>query len=129
MIRKSQSGIEFLIISGAVMFMFVVFFVAIQSNTSEREKDRENLLVKNLALSVQDEINLATEASDGYSRDFRIPKTILGGDYDISLVENSVYIKTNRVAISLEIGKVIGDIKKEDNRIRKENGEVYLNEP
>jgi hypothetical protein len=128
MIRQSQSGMEFLIIAGAVMFFFTIFFVAVQTSTSEREKEKEVLLSNNLALSVQDEISLAAESSDGYTRRFTVPEKMLGGDYEISLVEGRVYIKTDTNAISLKIENITGEIKKGENIIKNEKGRVYLNQ-
>jgi len=125
--NKTQSGLEFLIVSAVVLFFFVIFFVAIQTNTEERNKEKELMLVNNLALSVQDEINLATEASSGYKREFYVPDRISNKDYYISIVENSIYIKTDDNALSLQVEPVIGNIKKGDNIIKKEDGKIYLN--
>jgi len=124
---KSQGGLEFLIISGAVLFGFVIFFVAIQVNTEDRNKEKELLIVQNLALSIQDEVGLATESTDGYVREFNVPNQISNRDYEVSIVENSIYIKTDRNAISLKLANVTGNIEKGANIIKKENGKVYLN--
>ncbi len=125
--RRSQSGIEFLIILGLVLFSFTVFFIAIGTQTEEKGKEKENLLIKNLALGIQDEINIATEASDGYIREFSVPELILGRDYSIEIVDGSIYIKTTRNALSLKIKEVDGQIQKGRNIIKKQDGKVYLN--
>jgi hypothetical protein len=125
--RKNQTGTEFLIISGVVLFFFTMFFVAIQVNTAERNKEKEELIVKNLALSIQDEINLASEASEGYRRNFFVPEKISGRDYTIEIIEGSIYIKTDLVALSLNLANVTGQIQKGSNLIKKEDGVVKLN--
>jgi len=124
---KSQGAIEFLIISGIVIFMFTVFFVAIQANTEERNKENEAIIIKNLALSVQDEIFLALKSSDGYIREFQIPQLISGKDYEISIIDNFVHVKTSQNAVSLKLDDFTGNIKKGINIIKKQNGKVYLN--
>jgi len=126
--KRSQSSIEFLIIFGLVLFSFTVFFVAIKTQTEERNKEKENLFIKNLALSIQDEINLATEASDGYIREFSVPELILGRDYSIEIIDNSISIRTGRNALSLKIKEVNGQIQKGKNIIKKQDGKVYLNQ-
>ena len=126
--NKSQGGMEFLIISGAVLFLFVIFFVAIQTSTEGRNKEKELIIIQNLALSVQDEISLASESASGYQREFTIPQKISNQDYDITLVEGSVYIKTGRNALSLQVDEVIGQIKKGINIIKNEQGKIYLNQ-
>lgn len=127
MLRKSQGGIEFLIISGVVIFFFTIFFIAIQTNIEERNKENEKLIIKNLALGVQDEIALATKASDGYTREFSVPELISGKNYEIKITDNYIYIKTENNALALKVDDFIGEIKKGKNLIKKENGKVYLN--
>ena len=126
-LKKSQGAIEFMIIIGAVLFFFVIFFTLINERVSQSERDKEMTEIKNLALSVQDEINLATKSTDGYNREFYVPQTINLNEYYINMTDSRIYIKTEGNAISYPIEKVEGQIKKGNNRIKKENGKVYLN--
>ena len=125
---KSQTGVEFLIMTGVVLLFFTIFFLAIQSNQEGKNKEKENLLVRNLALTMQDEISLASGATNGYSREFYVPETIMGMVYEISLIDSRVYIKSKSSAISLHIEKVEGEIQKGKNIIKKENDKVYINQ-
>ena len=124
---KAQTGAEFLIISGIVLFLLTVFFLVINNNISERNNEYEALLVKNIALNVVNEISLAFESSEGYVREFQLPEKINGQDYEIRLVSGNVYVATNRNAISLSVKDVEGEIKKGGNKIEKRDGRVYLN--
>lgn len=130
-IRKSQSAVEFVILVGFVLFFFTVFFLAIQGNMSDQLKQKKDMEIKEVALTVQDEINLALSASDGYSREFQIPANINGQEYTISLNGDMVYIRTNdgKHAMALPISNVTGDIKKspEVNLIKKDGGRILLN--
>ena len=125
--RKSQGAMEFIIIFGAVLFFFVLFFGVIQQNISDKNKEKERLVAQNIALDVQYEINLAAEASDGYSRDFTTPGNILGKDYEINISDARVYLVMEDFATSYKAVYVNGSIIKGANKIRKENGTVYLN--
>ncbi len=129
--KKSQSAIEFLILTGFLLFSFTVFFLVIQGNMSDKLEERQNLAVKSVAITVQDEINLAFQSSDGYSREFKIPETINGADYKINITEEMIYLRTDdgKYAIALPVKNVTGDVKKQPdiNVIKKENGEVKLN--
>lgn len=128
MAKKSQTAIEFVILIGFLLFFFTVFFLTIRENMSEKIKERQNLLVRDIAIIVQDEINLALEASDGYYREFKIPQNINGKDYDIDIVESMVYVNLqDKHAISLPVANVTGNIAKGSNIIKKENGEIKLN--
>jgi len=127
--KRSQSAIEFMILMGFLLFSFTVFFLIIQGNMADKLKEREGLSVKSIAITVQDEINLASEASDGYRREFKIPNNINGREYEINATEGVVYIRTldRKYAMAFPVQNITGEVKKGDNVIEKENGEVKLN--
>jgi len=128
--RLSQSAIEFMILTGFLLFSFTIFFIAVQGNMNDKIKERQALAVKNVAIMVQDEINLAFQSSEGYYRTFKIPENINGLKYDIEIIEDLVYVKTQdgKYAIALPVKEVTGEvIKGETNFIKKENGEIKLN--
>lgn len=128
-IKRAQSAIEFAVIFGFILFFFIAFFAVIQLNQSEKNKEKERLVIQNAALDVQDEINLAAESSDGYLREFKIPENILGKDYSITIIDNNVYANTSNFGVSYNVFEVQGILKKGVNTIRKENETVYLNHP
>lgn len=125
---KAQGAMEFLILFGFVMFFFVAFLLVIQMNIQERNFERERVLAQDLALSVQNEISLASESSEGYYREFFVPDTILGKNYEIEILEDRVYVHGDKIGISYKLFPVQGDIQKGINSIKKENGTIYLNQ-
>lgn len=128
--KKAQIAIEFIVIIGAVIFFISIFFLAIQENMKEEIDKRQNILVKEIALIVQDEINLALESTDGYSRNFKIPRRVGGLEYEINITSGVVFIKTedDRYALALPVSEVTGNINISDNKIEKINGAIYLNQ-
>jgi hypothetical protein len=128
--KRGQSAIEFVILVGAVIFFFLTFLYAIQNNISDKVGENKDLIVQDIARTVQDELNLALESSEGYSRMFTIPQQVVNVNYDISLVDGAVYVVTEdgKHAIALPIVEVTGTINPGDNFIIKELGVVYLNE-
>ena len=127
--EKAQTAIEFAILVGFILFFFTIFFISIQENMSDKLSEKQNLMLKQTALTIQDEINLALDSSDGYSREFNVPEKIGNRDYDVSLVEDMVYLKTQdeKYAMALPIAKVTGQVVKGKNIIKKENGEIKIN--
>ncbi len=125
--NKAQGAVEFIIILGGVLFFFLVFFAAIQSNVSEKNLEKEKIITQNIALDVQDEINLAAESSEGYYREFSIPENVLGKNYEINIIENFVYVKMGKISVSYKIANITGNIQKGVNIIEKQNGEILLN--
>lgn len=124
---KAQGAIEFIIIFGAMFFFFTIFLLIIQQNVSEKNLEKENVIATNIALSVKGEIDLATGASEGYSREFNVPQTLIGKQYEISLIDQRVFISADKIGISYEVLNVTGNIIKGKNSIRKKNGIVLLN--
>ena len=125
--NKAHGAVEFIIILGSVLFFFLVFFAAIQSNVSEKNLEKEKVISQNIALDVQDEINLAAESSEGYYREFSVPENVLGKDYEINITENFVYVKMGKISVSYKIANITGNIQKGVNIIEKQNGEILLN--
>ena len=124
---KAQGAMEFLVIFGAVMFFFVLFLLAVQTNIQEKNFEKQKILAQDLALSVQNEISLASQSSDGYYREFFIPEVLLGEPYEIEIVDDRIYVHGDRIGISYKVFHVQGNIVKGVNSIKKENGIVYLN--
>lgn len=136
MFKKSQTAIEFLLLMGGVLFFFTGFFLAIQEGMSDKITENINKNVYETALYVQNEISLASESRDGYSREFKLPENINGLDYDIEITEGFVYLHTinEKYAVSLQTV----DVQMEDgitelnkgamvNKIQREGGYICLN--
>lgn len=128
--KDAQSAMEFMILVGFLLFAFVFFLSMINSNLQDKTNERQNLKIKEIALDVKIEIDLATESSEGYVRNFSIPLDVYGSDYEISLNESIIQIRTSDGdhALSLSVSNVTGQILKGGNMIKKENGTVLLNE-
>jgi len=129
LMKKAQSAIEFIILVGAVFFFFIIFLLAVQLNIADKAKENRGLAIQEIALAVQDEINLAVDSSDGYNRVFEIPEKVINLDYEINITAGTVFARTldGKHAISFPVAEVTGDTLKGTNVIRKEDGVVYLN--
>ena len=57
MSKRSQTAIEFVTLVSFLLFIFTVFFLIIQENMSDKLIERQNLRVKEVAITVQEEIN------------------------------------------------------------------------
>ena len=127
--NKGQSALEFIILMGVMIFFTTIFFAIINENLGQKNFEKRDIAIKEIASNVQDEINLALRSTDGYSRQFKIPTDIYGEDYDININDDLVYVRTSdsKHAIALPVPDVNGDVKKGDNKIKKEGGRIYLN--
>jgi len=142
--KKSQTAIEFVIMISLLIFFFAVMVMIINYNLSDKYREKEEVVVKDIAYSIQDEINMASKATDGYCRPFKLPAKVLGKDYEVNIDSGDpslVEVKTSRVSIVLPLppkinvvnnGEDKATIRKQgetpgENIIEKKNGEVYLN--
>lgn len=128
--KKGQSAIEFMIIIAGMMVVFVVLIAVIQLNIGSKGMERKDVAIYEMAQNLQDEINLAAASSDGYSRQFQLPYTILQHNYNIEIDGNLIYINTSDGHHSLAIPtyNVTGQpVVVGLNNISKRNGVIYLN--
>jgi hypothetical protein len=129
-IKKAQVAMEFMIFMGLVLFLLLMVLVSVNNHIANKINERKDLQVKNIAIIIRDEINLAHKSIDGYKREFSIPSDINGEDYIVGFADDFVFVRTidERHAISLPILNLTGVINKGVNVIVKQNGGVKLNE-
>jgi hypothetical protein len=126
---RAQSAVEFMIIVGAMMVFMVAFLGALEANRADKIRENRDILLNDVAMSIQDEVNLAYSASDGYARNFNVIGDAYGSSFNASIRDNSVFVRTDdgKHAVAQPIMNVSGDIKIGQNVIEKINGTVYLN--
>ena len=128
--KKAQGSIEFVVLVGAVLFFFIAFLTIMQNNNLQKEDQEKNVLIKQIAYNIQEEISLASESSDGYRREFFLPEKIINLNYNASITEGQIYLITEdkRFSIALPVVNVTGNLTIGKNIITKKNGIIYLNE-
>ncbi len=126
---KGQSAIEFVIIITAVLFLFVGLLYFIQGKIADSQNQAVSVAVNEIALTVQDEVNLAHNSANGYSRSFFLPLNLNGLDYTVQILEDSVYVSTQdgKHAVALPISEVTGNIFLGNNLIYRINNTIFLN--
>lgn len=125
--KKSQSAFEFVALLCFVVFFFLLFYTAIEANISDKIREQNRLVIKDLALSIKNEIDIAYLANNGYTREFNIPLQLGGQSYSANLTSGMIFVKTDRDSLALAVAKINGSLVQGRNVIQKENNEVYLN--
>ncbi|MFH0867868.1 MAG: hypothetical protein V1831_01015 [Candidatus Woesearchaeota archaeon] len=126
--KKSQMFIEFFILIG-LAFLAVILFVAASANEISEFKDtKEFLLIKDLALKLQKEVNIANSVEEGYERSFTLPERLENNvDYYIQIRNNSLTINSSKAVFSVAIVNITGDFNKGQNKIeKKDDGSLYV---
>ena len=128
--KSAQVAMEFIVLIGVILFFFILFFFAIENSKTDKMKENRNNQVNEIALIVQDEIRFAAQSVDGYFREFNLPATVGSLEYQINITDDLVYVRTDdgKHAIALPVAEVTGEVNAGNNFVRKENGEVFLNE-
>ncbi|MGC9309337.1 MAG: hypothetical protein ACP5D2_01425 [Candidatus Nanoarchaeia archaeon] len=127
--HKAQTTVEFLAIVGFILLVSISILGAIQYSRSEKIREKTDIAVNDLARTIQSEINLAFESSNGYEREFELPEKVMGKEYNVTLVDGLVYVNTldEKHAVALSIPEISGDIRVGINKIERKNNQVYIN--
>ena len=126
-LKKGQIAMEFMIMFGFAAFLLILFLSITLSRTIDFNAQRQSSLIKDLVFGTQKEINLAFESRDGYYHELKLPETLLGIDYSITISDNLLIINSTKEQIDVIVPKPQGNIKKGLNIIKKEGGIVYIN--
>ncbi|MBI5149138.1 hypothetical protein HZA33_05660 [Candidatus Pacearchaeota archaeon] len=124
--RKGQTSIELIMLTSFLLIFFVAFIAILGYDLSKKREDINYATVKDLATDIQQELILASEASNGYVRTFKIPSKIANQDYTLELEPNLLIVKAQKYSVAIEIPTFSGSLVKGTNNIRKE-GVIYVN--
>lgn len=127
---NAQAALQFIIIIGILLFIFIVFSAIITNKNAELNKDKLMIQAQDIINSVQKEIVIATTVIDGYYREFSIPSQIGSHDYSIYIGDpknTTLVLNFLNNDFTKRIPSIIGEPTKGLNRINRTGGVVYLN--
>ena len=118
---------EFVFLVGLAFTLVLVFSVVSFNQNVQLGRQKEFILVKDLAFKIQHEIHLAARVEDGYRRDFEVPQKLETIDYNVTISNTLIMVESKNEDYVLFIPHVNGTIRKGLNTIKKENGIINLN--
>ena len=126
--RKAQLSIELIVFIG-IAFLTLLIFAGLTTERLVSVRLRgEQYTLHQAVQQLESEITLAATVSDGYSRNFTLPKKLNNQDYDIEMLNNSVILASTDRFESVKITfNVTGQPLKGNNIITKNNGFITLN--
>jgi uncharacterized protein (UPF0333 family) len=125
-IKKGQVALEFLVLVGISFFVFLSLMTIMFYHTQKLRDTKENQMVMDVADTIQNEINSASNVKDGYIRQFALPMNLQGKEYTITKYANRVHVSTARYQADAIVPDYIGDIHVGINTINKTGGIVYI---
>ncbi len=127
LIKRGQVAFEFVVLVAIAFSAFLVFAAFVRDNFSEVQSDTDYFKLKDVALSVKSEINLAVALEDGYQRAFFIPLTIDGLEYNITRENGFLIFASSGAEYTVNIPEFNGTVQKGNNLIIKVAGKVGVN--
>ncbi|MFH1211569.1 MAG: hypothetical protein V1659_01430 [Candidatus Woesearchaeota archaeon] len=127
--KKSQTGLEFMILFGFMMIVFLLFFMFVQDRLSETSKEQKDAALKDVSLTIMNEIALARSARNGYSRSFFLPDELNDEPYSVEISEDNLELVVRQgdsEHLTFLDPDVSGDISFGKNVIIKRGGVIVL---
>jgi hypothetical protein len=131
---RSQSSVEFAVLTAVVLILFAVFLGLTLYRLDLARMEGNVKAVYDLAKSFSNEVDLAKSSTDCYVREFRLPVSLQGLDYLVTVPAGSkevvfVYEEVQKVILLPEAVHVscIHHQDGRSNRIAKNGDKVYLN--
>ena len=125
--RRAQVAFEFVILVAVLFTALIIFTSFVRDNFEDAQVDTDYFKLKDIAISVKAEISLAVALEDGYRRDFFIPLTIDGLEYNISRENGFLMFASADAEYTVNVPTYLGDVQKGNNRIQKEDGLIEVN--
>ncbi len=124
---RAQVAMEFIVLIGICLMMLIIFVSSTSDHTEKLNRQRDYIIIKDVAYKIQNEIILASQVKEGYNRTFYLPYEFDGKEYEIATYENQFTVIMNEMEFSLRIPKINGTIKKGNNTITNKGGIINLN--
>ncbi len=125
--KNAQLSLEFMYAVMILLFLALVFVFASGSKLSDFKREKDAFLMKDVALTVRNEINVAYAMEPGYVRTFELPETLEGSGYSITMDGGFIDVSMGGQQIVVAAQPVNGSLVKGSNLIRRVNGNVTLN--
>lgn len=125
---KAQISAEFFILLGLAFLIAIAFEFASLEQLNDFRKQKENEVVKDVALKLQKELLIASVVEDGYVRIFQIPDTVDRINYSLTTLNSTITVQSENSLYIVSIPRAVGNVTKGTNEINKTGGVIYINQ-
>lgn len=126
---KSQSAMEFVMLSSFMLLVILGFFSLASSKMVDARLEGNKKISQDIADFAYREIEIAKSVNDGYSRVFEMPQAVNGINYSVSVIDSRELVVgyLGEEHIKFLPVNVTGTVVKGNNKVTKLNGKVFLN--
>jgi len=135
--KRAQAALEFLMLVGFMMAIFVVFYAVIAGLFIDFHEKENQKIAYDLLSMIDMEIGFANNGFDGYKRVFLLPATLEGDSYELfavhslgeSIEEISVIFREKEYGIPILPRVYVippGDVSGSEVNVSRSNGRIYI---
>lgn len=129
--RRAQTALEFLILTGFMLFIFTTFFFVIKEQSATAAQQTHHQELAAIAETINSEVIIASQVHDGYIRAFDLPYTAAGDVYTItfpSSTELNIRTADSEYLLFLTANVTVagGKLFPGTNTITKQNGNISI---
>lgn len=133
--KKAQTSMEFVILTGFMLLAFLTFYIVIQSRLVETNRDGADKAAKQAELLIVNELRVAESVTNGYYREFELPQKINDMNYNISMMSGvagtpEIVIKYNGKELVYFVPQSyisgLSSVSKGKNNISKNDGVILV---
>ncbi len=126
-IKKGQMAIQFILLISFIFLVYLVFVSFQSSMVKDQEDQYRNIVVKDMALKLGEEVNLASRMKDGYQREVVLPNYLDGFNYSINIAGTELIVSSGDESFSVSIPPINGSFVIGTNLICKQQNIICVN--
>lgn len=126
-LTSAQISAEFFILLSIGLLIAIGFEIASLNQLREFRIQKENEMIKDVALKLQKELFIAASVEDGYVRTFQIPDKLDAINYSITTANATIFVQSKQGFYVVTIPSIVGNVSKGTNVINKSSGVIYVN--
>ncbi len=122
---RSQISLEFVMFVGIGFMVAIILMLVISQQQADRESERDDLELRDLAYMIEEEVLLASSVEPGYWRNFSV-ELPNDGEFDVSVNGSYVKLTAESTLFEFSVPPFQGQIVRGANVICNKNGEVFI---
>lgn len=128
---KGQSGVEFMAMMALSLLLFTAFFSFFVTQQNAAFDVRQHRIAANMADRIGFQLDIALIQGDGFERRFRMPETIKGAAYTVSILNGTVIVEYegSDVLAPTAARDVTGTVTNGTNLVRNQGGLINVTQP
>lgn len=118
---------EFMFMVMAATVAMIVFMTVFSDLYKDNMNDKKRLLAEDFGYYLQNEFKIASNAKEGYVRNFELPMKLEGYEYGVFVINDTLILNYTQGLLYFPVPSHEGNLAKGVNSIRNVNGSICVN--